>query len=568
MAATKSNEQNQNRNAVWLLFVLAIVICLPALFWHNWPPRDASFYYLRMVREFKEGNWSGVWYPMIPPLYIAVTGVVSTVLFLPVMFAGKLVSILFFAGTVFPLSRILTPVYGRRTAQIGCLLLVFCSRLIRDSAAPLLDSGKMFFLLWCVCLNIEAFRRPASLSRALIMGTAAAGLALIRGEGVILAILAIIAFAVAEIWHRHRESSQKSLFFRLPVRSAAGFALFLLLLLPWALYMQNQTGYPVLDSRQLEVLKRVPLTELMDRRQLEPASKPLLAGIGALDIAAQPAVAADSESWTTEVTSSVAVIFQTISAKLAPELYKGVHQYYIPLYLAGIFILIKRRQWSRYDWILPAVFVAHTLIVLLAVGRLWTQARYILPAAPLLFGWAAVGGREIVGWSKKIIPGRQNIIIGVILGILALIMVFNGNLRAYHYLRKSRPNGEYAAPLAAAEWLREEGEENTLVDRLPLQSTDRHYHSHRRPLLLSVNRRIPFLGEADAVFADLYTRSLTVSETIELSREKTVDFIVVDQTWREKYGIEAEDIAEDDAIKLLKKFGRGIHRVEVLKVLP
>jgi len=344
--------------------------------------------------------------------------------------------------------------------------------------------------------------------------------------------------------------------------------LFLLLLLPWALYMQNQTGYPVLDSRQLEVLKRVPLTELMDRRQLEPASKPLLAGIGALDIAAQPAVAADSESWTTEVTSSVAVIFQTISAKLAPELYKGVHQYYIPLYLVGVFILIKRKRWSRFDWILLVIFFTHTLIVLLAVGRLWTQARYILPAAPLLFGWAAVGGREIVGWSKKIIPGRQNIIIGVILGILALIMVFNGNLRAYHYLRKSRPGREYAAPLSAAEWLREYGQESMLVQRPALKSTDRHYHSHRRPLLLSVNRRIPFLGESDAVFADLYSRSLTVSETIELSRENTVDFIVVDQKWREKYDINAGELAEDNAISNLKKFGRGTYSVELLKVLP
>ncbi len=523
-----------------------------------------------MVREFKEGNWSGVWYPMIPPFYILITGTLATVLSLPAMFAGKLVSILFFASSVFPLYHILKPFYGHRVARSGCLLLIFCSRLLRDSAAPLLDSGKMFLFLLCVCLLITAYRQRPQLSRALILGGAAAGLALVRGEGLALALPALAAYTGIEIYQRCRMKQSSSLLSKVPWHSCAAALLFLLMILPWAMYMYNETGYPVLDRRQLDVIQRLPVPE---SGELHEPSKTV-----------RERFTVNHNPQTTEnnflqqsagfsefaIGLSASTVFQTIYSKLLPELFKGVHQYYIPLYIIGIVLLIKNRQWRGRDWLLGGLFLAHALIVILAVGRIWTQARYILPATPLLFGWAAVGGLALIDWGREKIPVQKQKIIPTIITLLALIMVFNGNHRAFQFLRRSRPNQEYFHALEAAQWMREKGKENMAKERSPIKSTQRHYHAHRRPLLLTANRRIAFLGETDAVFPDMYHYGqISIKQVLELCSDKTIDFIIIDRQWKRFYEIDTEDLTEQPEIVHLKNFGEdSTYSVDILLVQP
>lgn len=570
---------------IFPLFGLAFLFSMPALIWHNWPSPDAAVYYLPMIREFTESNWSGVWFSMIPPLFIVLAGLVATVFFLPAILAAKLVSVFFFAASLFPLYRIFKPVYGRRTAWIGCLLMLFCSRLLRNSAAPLLDSTKMFFFLASLALTFETFRgRPLSLHRIAALSIFTACLALSRPEGLIFSILIIGAVMIGEILQPERSGlSVSAILRRLPLRSGVIIVLFILLVTPWALFVQSQIGYPVLDSRQVPFLKKIPLINIQNsvhdssRAGGDPASTPISDASTILSGQSEGVAKKTIEGKSVDEPLLQKAVFlseswQEIRGEVLDEFHKGIYQYYIPLYLIGIFMLRKRRQWSRWDGIFALVFLFHgminTRIFISATGSIGTEARYILPAAPLLFGWAAEGIEEIKkqldkngGWLRRL---------GIILAfIIAGILIYNANHKSFRSLRQELAGeSKYATILETAEWLRNKGKNEIQKGRPPLRSTAKSYHPGRRPVVLTANRRLPFLGEADLLYLDHRLRKLTAPELLQYAQKKTVDFIIIDEEWQELSNVKVDlsDLVRSPHAIRIVKFGEKPYTVNIFKV--
>ncbi|MFO7821127.1 MAG: glycosyltransferase family 39 protein, partial [Lentisphaeria bacterium] len=97
--------------------------------------------------------------------------------------AGKLLAILFFALTVFPLYALIKNVFSTKTAVIACMLFVLCSRIMRYAGDGLLSTGKIFFLVSLAWVLYEIAVRPRWY-KPLLLGGIAAGLSLIRAEGI------------------------------------------------------------------------------------------------------------------------------------------------------------------------------------------------------------------------------------------------------------------------------------------------------------------------------------------------------------------------------------------------
>ena len=555
---------------VFLLFALGIVVSLPSLLWHKWPSPDAAIYYLPMIREFARGNWGGAFYPMIPPFFIVAVGLLSTALFIPALYAAKLVSILCFAGSVFPLYRILRPIYGRRTAELGCLLMILCARLIRDGAAPLLDSTKMFLFLWVVAMVFESYRSSRlTYGRAILMVPPLAGLALVRGEGLALSLLALVALAMAECRQlRQRPADAKPGWTKLvPRKTMAATLLFAVLALPWALYVYRQTGYPALDSRQIEMLRKIPGVEGLAHAEPKQIDEPeTLESL--LD--AQPRLRSSQPRGRSRRS------FATLHNSLLAELYKGVYRYYIPLYLIGLLVRIRGGKWARRESALLVVFVGHTALIVTALGGLWTQARYILPAMPLLLGWAALGLQTAV--QPLLATERRPLRHGAlaIAGLALLLTIYSGNQNAFDFLRRSAPHRRatmeseddewYTPILDAAAWFRARDFAESAASRPSLQSTTRQYHPGRRPLLLTASPQLPFLAEADAVFLDFYRYDFSLDSLLRFARFKTVDYIVTDRQWRNLSPIDAGLLQSSSEVEPVAVFGEGLHQVHIFKL--
>ena len=60
------------------LILLALLLCLPMILFDNHPKKDASMYYLPMIRQFAAGNWDHAYYPMVPPLLPTVGGLLAS----------------------------------------------------------------------------------------------------------------------------------------------------------------------------------------------------------------------------------------------------------------------------------------------------------------------------------------------------------------------------------------------------------------------------------------------------------------------------------------------------------
>lgn len=366
------------RKETCLLAVLAFTLCFTLALFTTVPMLDVARYG-NMVRSFLDGDWEHVLHPRISPLLPLLGGAAAWITRLESYRALQLVSSLFFAAAVFPLSGIFHVLFPRRAAWIALLMSIFASTPMRYGASGMRDSMKGFFYILCVWLLIEIFRKRENWKRYLLLGAASALLALTRSEGTAFACCFIAAAMMFDLGK-----------FRIPWRSAISLAACLAVMTPWLLYMRAETGYPVPDIRYIPILKQI-IRSTGGSSSLTPAAI---------------VTPRQKRNVIRELSNDSSLRKRSHYDGLYKNFFYDLFDSFYPEFgimaLLGIAVRLLKKRWSREETILLCALILHTVLLIAQIrisDHYWyVSRRYLLPVTALEFGWA--GWFAVWLWDK------------------------------------------------------------------------------------------------------------------------------------------------------------------------
>jgi 4-amino-4-deoxy-L-arabinose transferase-like glycosyltransferase len=514
---------------VFLLALAAFGICLPMILFDQDPGKDTSTFYSPMIRAFSRGDWAHAFWPNITPLFICLGGIFAWLGAAPYT-AAKITSALFFAAGVWPTYHVHRRVFGARTAWTAAVLYVLCARLIRYGGAGLLDSGKTFLFMLTVSV-LFTFWESRSWRSALLLGLCGAGLCLIRGDGVLFfAVAAAIALLRETLAGVSRVGDLRS--WRFPRRCLSALLLALALLAPWLTYEWVQVGLPVLDMRQ--VVRANQVTAILGLRL--PVSAGRLphqpdANLAIKRIPGEPPPEQRFRNWDTSVPKRV-----------VSEILKGLVPFYLLLAIPVIIVRLRRRHWTRQETVLLAAVATHTVLLLAALAVAWIEKRYVIAAAPLLMGWAALGWLQIADWLRTQRPPYGARVATTVAVVFALVMIWDGLSRARRPLMSHRAS-EIDASAACAEWLRTAGARLLAPEDAASASTAYMYHNGCRLRVVTLEPSIALFADADLVNPRSLRGYYDLSTFLEFCALQRVHFVV----WDKALGAICPDLADPAA---------------------
>jgi 4-amino-4-deoxy-L-arabinose transferase-like glycosyltransferase len=306
-------------------------------------------------------------------------------------FAVKLVSALFFAATIFPLYGIFRRTFNQNTAVIGCLLLIFCSHLLRLASSGLRDSGKGFAMLLAVYALIVIYQQRKKMYGYFTLGAACAVMILIRDDCVLYAFCFLITALGFEIARRSW-----------PWRSVVAGILMILMISPLLINNYRLLGYPVPSTRfSVIAAKIIPKNIFHQKNVVNTATITLgnnitnqhpVNGI-------QNEVCADEPTEMIATPQNLKVILDFLGG-----IFKGFYPFFLLLAIPAIGYRIYSRQWRGEENILLIVLLGHAFLVVMQIlifdRYLYVSRRYLLPISPLEFGWGALTIIAVYQWLK------------------------------------------------------------------------------------------------------------------------------------------------------------------------
>ena len=488
---------------------VALLLTLPAVLLPTWVSTDSSTLYTPMIREFAAGNWSHAFYPMGPPAFLVFGGILAAT-GISALTAAKLASALFYAATVFPVFYLNRLVWGRRTAVVTVWLFILCSRLLRYAGLGLLDTGKTFFLVLTV-YGVFNFARDPRWRATWVVAAGAIGLALIRGEGVVFSLIALVALVIVALRCARPSDRRKALW-----RTAAAILLFAAGIAPWLAYEYRTTGFPVTDQRQIRFVR------------------PLMNG-GTAAMPVDPAISLaggdlgkriDGERQPTPL--------QRFWDRMVIELFKGFFPPYLVLIVPVLVWRWRRRLDEPRHRLLLGCAVLHTVVLIGVLGGMSVQKRYVIAALPLVLGWAATGWIALTAAIRNHRAGNRRLVIALT-AVVVVILVWDGT-KKIRPESKERKQEWRQVVVGAAAWLRSEGRELLPANLPPIESTLLCYHNGRRPVVLTNFSQLTLLAEADLVQPSSYRyqRTFSVAELLDLCFLKQVDYVVADRHLRQQ----------------------------------
>jgi hypothetical protein len=466
------------------------------------PMNDVASFYARQVREFAAGHWEAAFFHLIPPLVVVLGGIVAKAGIAPFA-ALKIVSGLFFVAGLWPLARVLRRLAPPTLAGWGCLLYAVSPRLVRYSAAGLLDSAKLFLLLW-LADQLLVYAEEQRTRPAVWLGLAAAGLALARGEGVLFLPL-ILAGMLLLPWLTARADRAARPTRRMIIRSLGHGALVVgitgLLCLPQILYVKSVTGYPALDSRQTKRVAR-----LLDAWFPNQAT-PLAATIALADAEVLGRPRTDGRP------DDVVTPWRNVR-----EAAKGLDPLFLGLAAIGLALKSSRRRWCAGDGLCAVIILYNAALF---ASSHFIVSRYTVATAPFLLAWSVQG----VAWLKTGLLDRLHRHLFP-LAAASLILGFAAD-RARDQVERDNP------PRQFARWLAQHRHEFLKAAPVVLVSDRRakEYHDGRQPVIAATTPQYSFWAEADWVNI-LHRRWFTPEEVRALLCPRQADLLVVDRDLR------------------------------------
>lgn len=358
---------------------------------------DGVYYTLlgeRLVSGDIDGGISAYW----SPLYSALTGIFSLV-FSDREFAGRCVSLLAGSLLVVPGYRLIDVFFGRLSAYIGTVLLVFHPFLIKSSGWVMTES--LYTLVFTICVLFGWYAVTCGCTRVfLVTGLLLGAAFLIKPEAIGYLVL-MLAFTFAPKFFNSKAGY---------LRPARNYLVllggFLLIFAPYFFFLHHKTGQWTLSQKiavnlpaadfegdflSLTADGRMTMKDRIWGDDYETEYKPDAAP-------ADPA----RRSFSVERLYTDARILGAKSVTLLKKQFRDYFPAILPLpflilAVAGFF----RRPWTKMRAAKEVYLFSFVACTLIGYAASTVELRYLFPIIPILIAWAANGVVEFGRWSAS-----------------------------------------------------------------------------------------------------------------------------------------------------------------------
>lgn len=490
------------------MFAAALVLSLSIAFWTRIPMPDMNRY-CPMADAFCTGDWENAFHPRILPLVPVLGGVIEFLTGLDSFSSLKVLSSLSFALSIFPLYGIFRRFLEPMPTRIALLMTAFASMSLRYSSSGLRDSTKGLMYILCVYFLVRIFEEKRPIRNFLYLGVTTGLLALTRTECPVYAVMFLAAAFGLELFRGKMV---------LPWRSVLSALAALVILLPWLCYMNQAVGYPVPQTRYAVYLERILQT-------IAPSGSQAADGNGQKE-------SADTAPLKKEETGKVAAgplftppgtllsslqIFSTPAEAEADEredeeltrffsgFLKGFYPPFAILALVGIFLRIRKRQWTGVETVVFSMLVLHFLFLVLQIRIadhcFYISRRYLLPVTPLEFGWSAFGACVIYSTlSRHLSWVRHPAFPTVLILVSGVLLYLHGGSRILKSYTSDSKTLEREVLLQISEEIRNDYKGPTRIRRGP--TDPENYRTNLRPTVFSEWEQLGLLSGGQSLFAD------------------------------------------------------------------
>ena len=426
-----TNFINQMKKADWKLFgcfLLSIIVCIPVMLLNDFPERDVAFRYAPMADAFSRGDWFYAFHPRVQMLHPLFSGLFSCLFSVNGYIGTQISGIFFHSIGIFPLFYILKETFGKKIAYWGIFAYVFSSRLLFIAASGLRESHKQFGILLLVLGIIFIYKQRTCLKGYIIAGTAC-GISVCTRNDIIL--YTVILFCFGTIL-----DACKNIF---PWRSIIAAVFALLFALPEFYVNYRITGFALPGTRFLELFYQAFHCHPTIANVLNVISAAFVIAFLIIFPAAGWFLRRKAGKWIFYSFLLAGLILFSIDFirdvadcrinepdKTLKNLFYGLLPIHFFIMLPGLGYRLFRKKFTGPEWILLCAYLLQGILVILQIlgadNILYVSSRYLLPAAPLYFGW--MGITVLIVWRiLKMIPVNKSLRNGIVC-ILFLAFVF------------------------------------------------------------------------------------------------------------------------------------------------
>ena len=392
--------------------------------------RDVANVYAYQARELGNGGFAAGWFGAVPMFSIVLAGGLVR-LGMESYRACVVISCLFYVLTLFPLRRYLERWLSPLASSYGCLLFIIAPKVIRYSVSGLIDSTRYFFLIGALLFLFRLIEDP-TWRRAVMFGLCSAGLAVSRGEGVVVSLILLSAFPLLAFLPRKNSGGRRP--FPRYLAAAVALVVFLVGTVPfctvnWVKY--NVFATDIRLAGEISTLK----DKLCSHRSSEPPKT-------------------DHNVPREEKPSLHEHIWDCTNNSLI-----GGFELYWVFSLLGILTLLYRRKWR---WEFSALLIAYLIhqAIYFSVGAAYRYSIYLVP----MFMPFTVTGMALCleAYMHVQISDRWRAMLNTagVVGALVAIVAFINNGMKIVITRSDNPKREAAA------FIRNWGERNISGRRL------------------------------------------------------------------------------------------------------
>ncbi len=439
--------------------MLAFLILVPIIILSDIPQRDVCLRYAPMAEAIAAGDWEVAFHTRVPPLFATIGSLFVLLFGCSGFLACKLASAMTFSLTVFPLWGIFRRSFDTKIAFTGCMLYIFCAYLLRVSGIGMRESTKCLGLAILAYGMVLIYQSRARIWGYIIFAAGAAMMIMTRDDS-----LLFVAFLGA--WLLVDEIRKWRKF---PWRSIVAGALIWVFLLPVSFVNLKLTGWFVPASRIPQVMGRFFPSENLVVRETT-------SGI------------VQNENTLTGFSKFAASLNPESILDFIDSVFKGTYFIFAIPALLMIIYRIRKKQWTPLESVVLVLFVAHTLLIILQIivfdHYLYVSRRYLLPAAPLLFGWTALAGFALAGEIRRRLPRRVGVPVVALLLLLLAGGLYYDALSPQLKMRTSKKHAFNR--LAILKWqdtIRQDYKGPARLDERVFNVYQ--YHSFRRPTIAS-----------------------------------------------------------------------------------
>jgi len=553
---------SKHNNTIIILTVLcAAAAVFRLILWrYHFAAAWDEAHYLQMAASFARGNLSQAFHTYWHPLYPLVTGLFGVVI--PnIETAGRVVSLVFSTLVLVPLYLLCLQIFSRKVAVLSTLILAFHPEFAFFSSTALADPLFLFFFVSGVYAGWRAMEDEKAFTAGL--GAFFFGLAyLTKPEGVGYFCVFAGLFFIAAVYRAWKGRGYGT-FWQILLAAAV----FLLLALPYTIYLHQQTGRwtvstKIFANQQLSAEDYSDTDVSYSRLSKDNTVNPTDAIYHEGDFLAL--VSGDQQE-------TRPITLRLMLKKYSKNLYH-ILKYNLPQLMGTLLIMLFALglfgdAWRRSTALLQAYVLAYASAAwFVFVPLFFIDDRYMFVGLILSFIWIGKGAAAAADWASDTIQQCMTLSVrkgaffpsSLFTSLLAGVVVFLFWFapEAGKILQKDYYSPEiWADPVEHKEaglWLKA--------------------HTKEPPVIMSVNKAIDFYAGNYNIRESVSLTRESLPRLIEYARHKKVDYIAVAERYQGEYaylGFLFDDSRVPDSLRLvyenIEHPGTGIR---IFRLLP